>query len=233
MTRSSRPARKNKKLKIALAAGGAVGLMLIACAAAFFLWGQNSVENKQYAAQIKQEAHAFTNNLIAKLDRVDAQIDTKADVTTTGLKVKKTAGKAAAATAAPAHMSAAAGKQQVRQTLVAAYDRALHEMQGQDIGMANSLAAQGKAEWSALAATGENTAANKGRLVARYLAKSNALEGQMDASFYAVTAKIEAQLQAQGIDPAPIISGYKAQYKASKNANKQMMMGKISGAMHN
>jgi hypothetical protein len=226
---------------------GKIGLvvtfvLLIACitvTAVFFLWGQNSKENKQYEAQLKQETESFTDNLVSKLDTIDTGIKD----TTTAAGVGEIS-----ATEAPDELITEAEKevigeelaklenerqQRILQTLSVAYSQALNEQKQEAFKMADDLIAQGKADWASLVKKGENTAVNKGKLASEYLAKSKVMEEQMDASFKTLTSKMEDQLTAEGIDPTAIIAQYEAEYKKIKQENKSALMEKAMAAVKN
>lgn len=224
---------------------GLIGLMmtlvlLIACiavTAVFFLWGQNSEEKRLYEAQLKQETQEFTEELVTELDQVDISED--------GLQAENST---ASSTEVPSGVITEAEKQvigealgelederkrQVLQILSVAYSQALAQQKQEAFRMAENLIAQGKADWAALVAKGENTAVNKGTLVSEYLAKSKVMEGQMDASFASLTQKMESQLNAEGIDPTAIIAQYQAEYEEIKSANKSALMEKVMDAAKN
>lgn len=218
-------------------------VLLIACisvAAVFFLWGQNSQESKQYEAQIRQETKDFTEGLISELDQIDT--------TEEGLNTEDNAGVDIPPSEVPSGVITEAEKQviaeelaeldderkqQVLQTLSVAYSQALNEQKQEAFHMADDLISQGKADWAELVARGENTAANKGRLASEYLAKSRVMEEQMDASFHALTAKMEEQLKVEGIDPTNIIAQYQEEYKKIKSENKKALMEKVMDAVKN
>jgi hypothetical protein len=88
------------------------------------------------------------------------------------------------------------------------------------------------ADWSELKAKGEDTAANKAKLASEYLAKADAAEAQMDASFYALTDKMKAQLKEEGIDSTNIIAEYEEEYKKTKAQYKKEMMDKAMAAIN-
>jgi hypothetical protein len=201
----------------------------------FFYWGANSVEKNQYESQIKQETQAFTDSLISELDQVN----------TSGSAVETTSEGIPPTEAPPEIVTGAekkiigeelakledARKQQVLQTLSVSYSKALSEQKAEALNMAASLIDQGKADWAEMKAKGEDTAFNKAKLASEYLARSNAMEAQMDASFSALTEKMEEQLKSEGIDPANIIAGYKAEYVKIKEQNKKEYMDKALAAI--
>jgi nitrogen fixation-related uncharacterized protein len=211
--------KKMRKIKIrniiyVLTSIAAVSIIAIV----FFFWGVNSAEKKQYESQIKQEAQAFTDNLISELDQV------------------KTSGPAAGTEKQTDSEEPAkpddARKQQVLQTLTAAYSKAFNEQKSEALSIATRLIEEGKADWAELEAKGENTAANKAKLASEYLAKADAAEAQMDASFYALTDKMKAQLKEEGIDSTNIIAEYEEEYKKTKVQYKKEMMDKAMAAIN-
>lgn len=231
--------RKNRKMGII----GVCSFFLVIAAviiAVFFLWGQNSQESKQYEAQIKEEAQEFTEELISELDQIDT--------TEEGLIPEDNAGEAVPPTEVPSGVITEAEKQviaeelakldderkqQVLQNLSVAYSKALSEQKQEAFNMVENLIAQGKADWAALVAKGENTAVNKGKLASEYLAKSKVMEDQMDVSFASLTKKMEEQLNAEGIDSTEIIAQYKAEYEKIKQENKSTLMEKVMAAVKN
>ncbi len=213
-------------------------LIIAAVILAFFYLGQNSEAKKQYEAQVQQETQQFTEELVAQLD----QIDTSA--------VDETAGAAADAAVQPVEIPSGIKteaekqvigdelnklederKKQVLQTLAVAYSEALDEQKQEAFRMVEELVAQGKADWAALVKSGENTSANKVKMASEYIAKSKVLEEQMDASFQALTDKMESQMSAEGIDPTEIIAQYQAEYDKIKSENKSAMMKKVMDAL--
>lgn len=238
MTKKRDREKNNRKVGLAVTL-----VLLIACitvAAVFFLWGQNSQESKEYEAQIKQETQDFTDRQISKLDQIDT--------TDKGLNTEDNVDNAIPSTNVPSGVITEAEKQmiaeelakieddrkqQVLQTLSVAYSKALDEQKQAAFNMVETLIAQGKTDWAALVAKGENTAANKAKLASEYLAKSQVMEEQMDASFASLTKKMEEQLNAEGIDPTEIIAQYQAEYDKIKSENKKAMMEKVMGALKN
>lgn len=201
----------------------------------FFYWGANSVEKKQYESQIKQETQAFTDSLISELDQVN----------TSESAVETTKGGISPSEAPPETVTGAGkkiitgelnklddeAKQQALQTLSAAYSKAFSEQKAEALRIAARLIDEGKADWAALKAKDEATAENKVKLASEYLAKANAVEAQMDASFNALTDKMEEQLKEEGIDPTNIIAGYQAEYKKVKEQYKKEIMDKAMAAI--
>ena len=211
-------------------------LVLIAVAAVFFfLSGQNSDEKRKYEEKLSQEINTFTDGQIAKLDKVDTSDDglhaadqeslkeTEAVVTDAEKKMLET----------ELAKQGNERKQQILKTLTAAYSQALQAQKKEALSQVEALANQGKADFAALSANGENTAANKGLLASEYLAKSKVLEGRMDASFQALLTKMEAQLKAEGIDPDPIIKAYEGEYKRIKEESRSAMMSKALNSIKN
>lgn len=204
----------------------AIALILILLAAvavvvaAFLLMGQNSEGKKQYQQEIQQEARNFTDQLIGGLDDNSG--------TSTGEPLTEAEQQAVAKELAKLDD---AKKQQVLKNLSAAYSQALNKQKQEAFRMADNLVEQGKADWKALAARGENTAANKAKLASEYLAKAAVLENQMDESFNALISKMEAQLTAEGIDPSGLIAEYNAEYKKIKAENKSALMDKAMVAL--
>lgn len=201
----------------------------------FLFWGANSVEKKQYESQIKLEAQVFTDSLISKLDQINTS-GPAVETTNPGISTPE----------APPEAVTGAGKEiigeelaklnnekkrQVLQTLSEAYSKAFSEQKAEALKIAARLIAEGKAEWAALKAKGEDTAVNKAKLASEYLAKANVAEAQMDSSFYALTDKMEEQLKEEGIDPTSIIAGYKAEYEKIKAQYKKELMDKAMAAI--
>ena len=160
-----------KKRKIGLVVTGVLFAALIIVLAVFFLWGQNSGGKKQYEAQIKQEAQEFTDGLISELEQIDTSDQ--------GLDAENQEGAGSAPAEVPEEVITEAEKQviaeelaklederkqQVLKTLSVAYSKALDEQKKESFNLVEKLIADGKADWKALAAKGENTAANKGLL---------------------------------------------------------------------
>lgn len=189
-------------------------------AAAFLLMGQNSEGKKQYQQEIQQEARNFTDQLIDGLD--DSSGASTGELLTEGEQQ---------AVAKELAKLDDTKKQQTLKTLSAAYSQALNKQKQEAFRMADNLVEEGKADWKALAARGENTAANKAKLASEYLARSAVLENQMDESFNALISKMEAQLTAEGIDPSELIAEYNAQYKKIKAENKSALMDKAMAAL--
>jgi hypothetical protein len=204
----------------------------------FFYSGANSAEKKQYESQIKQESQEFTDGLISALDQVDTSDQ--------GLVAENTENEETSPSEAPTEIISDpekqiigeelaklddARKQQVLQTLSISYSKALNEQKAEALNMASRLSEQGKADWAELKAKGEDTAVNKAKLASKYLAKSKTMEAQMDASFAALTDKMEKQLETEGIDPTNIIAGYKTEYENTKEQYKKEMMEKALAAM--
>lgn len=184
----------------------------------FFFWGVNFAEKKQYELQIKQESQAFTDKLISELDQVRASgpaAGTENPIESEGLV-----------------SSDDVRKQQVLQTLTAAYRNAFNEQKSEALSIAARLIEEGKADWEELKAKGENTAANKAKLASEYLAKADAAEAQMDASFYTLTDKMKTQLKEEGINPTNIIAEYEEEYKKIKAQYKKEMMDKALAAIN-
>ena len=228
-----------KKRKIGLVVTGGLFAALIIVLAVFFLWGQNSGGKKQYEAQIKQEAQEFTDGLISELEQIDTSDQ--------GLDAENQEGAGSAPAEVPEEVITEAEKQviaeelaklederkqQVLKTLSVAYSKALDEQKKESFNLVEKLIADGKADWKALAAKGENTAANKGLLASEYLAKSKVLEQQMDASFQSLIAKMNEQLNAEGIDPEAMIAQYQAEYKKIKEENRAALMEKVLAAVN-
>lgn len=201
-----------KRKKVVLSLLSVLVLAAIAAVAVFYLSGQNSAQKKQYEVQVKQEVKVFTDHLVAELDQIKPLT---ASTSGQGIVSSKSNTK-----------QAADAKQQVLQANSAVYSKVLHEQKSQAVGMVNSLVAQGKADWLAAKAKGDANAATKGKLASEYLAKGQVLEAQMDASFNTLMVKMEAQLRAEGQDPAPVIEKYRAQYKAIKEQNRSAMLRK-------
>lgn len=218
-------------------------LLITVIGAAFFIWGQNSPEKKAYEDQIRQEAREFTDGLLSELEQVeisdDAVVNKESPAepqTSAGQQVVEVSEEII--TEAEKQVIAEelakledARKQQALKTLTTAYSKALDQQKKEAFKMVEALIEQGKADWKALTAKGENTAANKGRLATEYLAKSQVLEEQMDASFKALISKMEEQLIKEGLDPAPIIERYKDEYKKTKEENKSRLMDKVLAAV--
>ena len=228
---------KRREKKIRLVVTFALLIACITVTAVFFLWGQNSEESKQYEAQIKQETQDFTEGLISELDQVDT---TEKGLNTENSTVAPTEVPPGVITETEKQVIGEElaklddeRKQQVLQTLSVAYSKALNQQKQEAFSMVENLVAQGKADWAALVANGENTAANKAKLVSEYLAKSKVMEEQMDASFASLTKKMEEQLNAEGIDPTEIIAQYQAEYDKIKSENKSAMMKKVMDAVKN
>lgn len=230
-------AKKMRKVKIRnivyiLASIVAVSMIAVVI---FLFWGANSVEKKQYESQIKQETQTFTDSLISKLDQVN----------TSGSAAGTTNGGIPPSEAPPEIVSETEKKiigeeltkldderkQQVLQTLSAAYSKAFSEQKAEALRIATQLFNQGKADWEGLKAKGEGTTENKVKLASEYLAKASVAEAQMDASFNALTDKMKEQLKAEGIDPANIIAEYQEEYKIIKAQYKDELMDKAMAAI--
>jgi len=224
-----------------------VGLILLCiivlCAVvltAFFLIGEFSQAKRDYEAQIKKETQDMTEKLISEIDEVDTSDE--------GLTSSEAVNGSSSTTQVPAAVRTEAEKdvigqelsklederkQMVLQTLSAAYSSALNQQKQEALQMVDDLIAQGKAEWAALVTKGEGTAVNKAAMASEYLAKSQVMEDQMDSSFDALVAKMEEQLQAEGIDPTAIINQYKEEYNRIKEENRKAFMSKVMGAINN
>lgn len=189
--------------------------------AVFLLIGESSQEKMEYEAQIKQQMQGFTDELISELDQIDTSEVPAEIITDAG----------AQATAEELAKMEEVRKQEVLQLLSVSYSKALNDQKLKAMGMVSDLIEQGKADWTALAEKGENTAANKAKLASEYFAKSKVMEAQMDAGFSALMEKMEEQLRAQGIDPVHIIEGYQAEYRKIKEQNKNKLMEKALAAM--
>lgn len=231
----ARKTNNRKKRKSAYVLASIAVIIIIGAVVIFFYFGANSAEKKQYESQIRQESQAFTDGLLSELDQID----------TSGSASGTADGGIFPSEAPPETITDAekqiigeelaklndARKQQVLQTLSAAYSKAFNEQKAEALKMAACLIEQGKSDWAELKAKGENTAVNKAKLASEYLAKSEAMEAQMDASFYALTAKMEEQLKKEEIDPANIIAGYQAEYGKIKEQYKKEMMDKAMAAI--
>ena len=222
----------NRRKRIAIALMLSFILILGAAAAVFFLLGQNSDGKRQYEEAVRQETGAFTERLIGELDQIDTSNDeiNKADAEIPEVTVTEAEKKMLELELSKLNDER---DQQVLKTLTAAYSQTLQAQKQKAIELIEALVAQGKADWADLVAKGENTAANKGLLASEYLAKSRILEGQMDASFQTLMDKMEAQLRAEGFDPAPIIKEYEAEYKRIKEENRKAFMNKALSAIKN
>ncbi len=224
--------QKRKKIRVIIALILTLIIILLAAIAAFFHLGQNSDEKRQYEEKIRQEAGEFTGELITELDQVDtsdegiSQADTAEPDEDITESEKQLLSKELA-------KQTDERKRQVLKTLTAAYSKTLQAQKREAFNQVEALVAQGKADWNALKASGENTAANKGALASEYLAKSQVLEAQMDASFQTLIGKMEEQLESEGIDPEPIIKEYEAEYKRIKDENRSAMMDKAMAAVKN
>ena len=218
-----------------------VSLLLVACAIAvaiFFLIGEYSQGKKEYEAQIKVQAQELTDKLVSDIKEVDTTDDGLSQQQTvnedpeevpegiiTGTEKKLVAEELA--------KQEDERKQKVLQTLTVAYSKALDEQKQEAFQMVDSLVAQGKADWTALVANGEGTAVNKAKLASEYLAKSDVMESEMDASFDILVATMQDQLNAEGIDPTSIIDGYRAEYEKIKGENRQALMDKVLDQIKN
>lgn len=215
--------------------------MIILCAVAiavFFLIGEYSQGKKEYEAQIKTQTQELTDKLISEIENVDT--------TDKGLAGQEAANSDSEEvpdgiiTNAEKELVAEElakqedeRKQKVLQTLTVAYSKALNEQKQAAFQMVEDLIVQGKADWAAMVADGEGTAVNKAKLASEYLAKSDVMESEMDASFEALAATMEEQLKAEGIDPASIIDGYRAEYDKIKEENRQSLMNKVLDQIKN
>ncbi|HVI40021.1 MAG TPA: hypothetical protein VM577_05125 [Anaerovoracaceae bacterium] len=235
---AKREHKGNKRRISYILASAAIIIVIIIAVVIFFYFGANSEEKKQYESQIKQQSQTFIDDLISELDQVDTSDQ--------GLAAENTGNGESSSSEVPAEINTNsekriigeelaklndAKKQQVLQTLSVSYSRVLNEQKAEALNMAASLIGQGKADWAELVAKGENTTANKVKLASEYLARSKAMESQMDASFSALMQKMEEQLKAEGIDPTNIIAGYQAEYEKIKAQNKKEMMDKAMAAM--
>jgi nitrogen fixation-related uncharacterized protein len=159
----------------------------------FFYWGANSVEKRQYESQIKQETQVFTDSLISELDQVNTS-GPAVQTTNPGISTSEAPPEIVAEDEKKIISGELAKlneekKQQVLQTLSEAYSKAFSEQKAEALGIAARLIQEGKDEWAALKAKGEDTAVNKAKLASEYLAKANVAEAQMDASFYALQVR--------------------------------------------
>lgn len=242
MTKQRGHKSERKKRKTGLAVTLVLLIACIAVAAVFFLMGQNSEGKKQYEAEIRQEAQKFTDNLISELDQIDTSIDVSEESPDTGAAENNPPSPAEA----PAEIITEAEKQviedelaklederkqRVLQTLSIAYSKALEQQKQEAFSMADNLIAQAKSDWKAVKSSGKADPVKKSALLSEYLAKSKAMEEQMDASFEALTKKMDEQLRAEEIDPKAIIAQYKAEYKKIKEENKEAMMSKAMAAV--
>lgn len=214
---------------------------LIIVVAVFFLIGENSEGKKQYQEQIRQEAQDFTDELISELDKIDTS-----EVTSPAAAEGNPAVSAETPLTAPPEIITEAEKeivseelakledeqkQRALQTLSAAYSKVLEQQKQEAFLMAERFVEQAKADWKALESSGEATAVKRGALISEYLAKSKVIEEQMDVSFETLIAKMEEQLNAEGIDPTAIIEQYRTEYKKIKEENKSALMDKAMAAL--
>lgn len=231
-------AKKKSRASSVVYVLASIATVIIIAVVIFFYSGANSEGKRQYEAQIKQESQEFIDKLISELDQID--------MTDQGLAETKAENGTAATSEVPSGIISDsekqiigkelaklddARKQQVLQTLSVSYSNALNQQKAEAFSMAAVLIEQGKADWAALKAKGENTSASKMKLASEYLAKSEVMEAQMDANFYALMAKMEKQLKAEGINPTNIIRGYEAQYEKIKEQNKKEMIDKAMAAI--
>lgn len=220
--------RKMKKRWIVLVL---ILLVLLAAVAIFFWTGANSQEKKQYEARIQEQTQEMKDTLLSELDRADTSDE--------GLSQME-ASEEPSATLSEAEKQLLAQelakledqrKQKVLQALSITYSKVLNEQKQTAIRMVSDLVEQAKADWAALVTKGENTTVNKGRLASEYLAKSKAMETQMDAAFQALLDKMKEQLEAEDMDPAPIIQTYKDEYKIIKEENRSALLDKAMEAL--
>lgn len=190
----------------------AILIILMLLAAAFFLIGFDAQEKNAYEQILKQEVSEMTAELTDELDQLEENETQISPEAAPG--IERDAGDAS-------------NKEELRNRLVASYDQVLKHQQSMAVSMVNNLAAQALSDYRALKASGEDSKANLSKLASEYFAKASIMESQVDSSFNAVLGKMETQLEAQGIDPDPIISQYQAEYKKIKAANRKAMMDQM------
>ncbi|QHI71304.1 hypothetical protein [Aminipila terrae] len=117
-------------------------------------------------------------------------------------------------------------KQELLAALAKNYSSVMENQKKQAFHMLDDLIKQGRKEWKGIEERGENTPIVKGEKISEYLAMVNVMEKNMDQSFETVLAKMQEQLEAEGIDPDPTINQYRKEYKSIKEENRQIMMDK-------
>ena len=226
----------NKKVKIVFFVLGFIFLLLLIGVLVFFFGGRSSAQVKQYETQLQQENDAFLDDLIGKIEDSKGQVKEGPDKEPTPTEPGASPGESPSpqATVSAPEPSEAPTKPEEKKlsqaeldALISSYDRALGEMQAHDFALVDSFIASGKADWEAIVKAGNASTASKGKLVSEYISKAGALEQQMDASFERLIASIEKQLQEFGVDSAPIVEGYRSEYKSIKQSNKQMLIDKL------
>ncbi|MDD4564177.1 MAG: hypothetical protein PHE79_01630 [Eubacteriales bacterium] len=212
-------------------------LVLVIVLAAFFLMGQNSEGKKQYEAQIKQETQNFTEKIVSELDKIDTT-DEGLAAGITDVPPEEAPPEIITETEKEIVSKELAKlederKQQVLQVLSVAYSKALEQQKQTAFSMADNLIAQAKADWKAAGSSGKADPVKRGAMISEYLAKVKVMEAQMDAGFGTLTAKMDEQLRAEGIDPAALIAQYKAEYNKIKEENKDALMSKAMASVKN
>ncbi|MEG2199951.1 MAG: hypothetical protein RRY25_06700, partial [Anaerovorax sp.] len=235
---------KKKKRIIILMAVLLVGIILAAFL--FFYLSANSHEKKEYAAEISKQSQAFTEKLLAQMDQIAGLTGGSGSKNHKQESEKsKMSADGASNEPVPSALTAAEQKiideekaklkdqrkQELLQTMSQNYTGVMNQQKNQAFAMLDSLLAQGRSEWMSLKAQGKATPTAKSALASEYLGKVAALESTIDGSFAAIIGKMETQLRAEGIDPAPIVAQYQAEYESIKSSNRSAMFNKAMNAM--
>ena len=222
MSKENGQQRKSSKIKSWLA----VALFLVLAGAtvtlAWYDTAVNNPENRAFKEQFKQETQQRTQQVLTELDQSLEQALHPASQPEAPIQV--TPVKADPVPVGPS-------KEEIKAALISSYDSNLLVQKEQAVRLVETLMAQGKAEWETLKAAGKSDATSKGKLASEYLDKVMAMEKELDQSFTTILAKMEEQLQEQGIEPGEIISGYKTEYEKIKEDTRRLMMDKAKAAI--
>lgn len=223
---------KKKKKRITFITITVIILIIAVVGVAYSILGPNSEKNKEFEKQNSIETEELTDKLVEEIEDIDTKAvkDDKDDAVEADISPALPAEDQKIIDQEAAKMDDAK-KQQLLQTLAANYNSILNQQKAGAIAMIENLIAQGKAEWEAMVAAGENTPAAKGAKISEYLAMINTMEKNMDASVEKVLARMEQQMKDEGIEATPIIDKYRADYESIKAANRSIMLNKAKEAL--
>lgn len=203
-------------------------IIVVAVAAVFFL-GSNSQDTKEYKSVLEQEMSDITKQQIKELDALFEENKRLSQLESTTLAdgINNSEEDSENTSTKNNFDKTEQEKAILKEKLMVSYEQVLSRQRDDALAQINSLVSQAVTDYNVLKASGNDTRVNISKLASEYLAKSNAMETQIDISFNAITQRMASQLASEGIDPGSIIEKYNAEYRSIKEANRKMLIDKV------
>ncbi len=224
---------RKKPAKIIIITLVAFLLIMSGAIAVILNMGKSSEEAKLYADKIQEESMESGEQTNTELDQ--AIVSAKEEVATisgnsANDETEQLNMEGSSDDKGPLSLTAEE-KAALTQVVKEKYHTILLNQKDLALGQVQSLIGEAKTEYQSLKEQGTWDTAAKVNFISKYMAKVDVLEFQMDKDFNGLLADMEARLVAEGLEAAPIIESFQAEYKTIKEANRKAFMDKAKEAL--